>query len=315
MGRRDISDPEREPSTPTAPASPEHRQAGVDSGVSEGPRGSGADISEKAVERAGRTIEQPDQRTSQRRSKYEIRGQSYSLRSSELDAMADIGRLRVVDVRDLARFVYSGNEARMRSDLENLRKQGLIEQKDIHRAHKPARRLVTLTARGVEVARRASGLRREQHLYHGMVKPKELHHDADLYKVYRKAVEEIRRKGGKPLRVRLDFEFKESINQASAAARDLPKDMRERWLAALADEHGLSVEGGRIHLPDIQIEYQTNEGRIERENLELVSRNYREQGIRGKAAAGFRIYARASDSGRIRRALRDTGFAGEVLAI
>jgi len=315
MGRWDFSDPEREPSPSTAPASPEHRQEDVDQGVSVGPRGSGTDISQKAVERDGRTIAQPYQRTTQRRSKYEIRDQSYSLRSSEVDAMADIGRLRVVDVRDLARFVYSGNEARMRSDLKNLRKQGLIEQKDLYRPHKPARRLVTLTASGVEVTRRASGLRREQRLYQGMVKPKELHHDADLYKVYRKAVEAIRRKGGKPLRVRLDFEFKESINGANAAARDLPKDIRGRWLAALADEHGLSVDGGRIHLPDIQIEYQTHEGRIERENLELLSRNYRDEGIRGKAAAGFSIYARAGDSGRIRRALRDTGFAREVLAI
>jgi len=41
--------------------------------------------------------------------------------------------------------------------------------------------------------------------------------------------------------------------------------------------------------------------------LELLSRNYREEGIRGKAAAGFKIYARTADSNRIRRALHDTG--------
>jgi hypothetical protein len=43
------------------------------------------------------------------------------------------------------------------------------------------------------------------------------------------------------------------------------------------------MDGTTIHLPDIQVEYETREGGIEGENLELLSENYREQGIRGKA--------------------------------
>ena len=313
MGRWDISDPARQPASPAAPSAQEDRQEAVEPSLGRG--GSATDTSAKALEREAPNIAERDQAGIPRRSKYEVRDQTYSLRPSELKAMADIGRLRAIDVRDLARFVYAGSETRMRSDLEHLRKQGLIEERDIYRAHQPARKLVTLTATGVQVTRQTGGLPREQRLYHGIVKPRELHHDADLYKVYQKAAAEIRRKGGEPLRVHLDFEFKESINRAKESARALPKDMRERWLAALASEHGLSVEGGRIHLPDVQIEYQTREGKIERENLELLSRNYREQGIRGKAAAGFKIYARVGDSGRVRRALRDTGFVREVLAI
>ncbi len=229
--------------------------------------------------------------------------------------MRDIGTFRAVDVRDLARFVYGGNEARLKHDLESLRAQGLVEEKTFFRAHRSARKLVTLTAEGQRIVGKASGLPKEQRIYHGFVKPKELDHDADLYKVYQKAAEEIHEKDGKPMRVRLDFELKESINRAKEAAGRLPEDERRRFLAAVAEEHGLTIDGATIHLPDIQVEYETREGEVERQNLELLSRNYREEGIRGKAAAGFKIYARSGDANRVRRALHDTGMIREVLSV
>src|SRR5258708_27636601 len=49
---------------------------------------------------------------------------------------------------------------------------------------------ISLTAEGHRIVRKASGLPEEQRLYQGFVKPKELDHDADLYKVYQKAAEE-----------------------------------------------------------------------------------------------------------------------------
>jgi len=229
--------------------------------------------------------------------------------------MADIGRFRAVDVKDLARFAYQGDEARAKYDLENLRTQGLVEEKTLFRAHQSARKIVTLTERGHGVARKVSGLAKEQRIYHGIVKPRELDHDADLYKVYQKAVEKIQEKGGKPLRVRLDFEIKESVNREKEAAGHLPEGMRRRWLRAVAEQHGLTIDDTTIHLPDIQVEYETLDGKVERENLELFSRNYREEGIRGKAAAGFKIYARTQDTNRIRRALHDTGLVREVLSV
>jgi DNA-binding PadR family transcriptional regulator len=229
--------------------------------------------------------------------------------------MRDIGTFRVVDARDLARFVYGGDEARLKYDLESLRTQGLVEEKTVFRAHKSARKLVALTAEGQRMVRKVSGLPEEQRLYHGFVKPKQLDHDADLYKVYQKAAEEIRERGGKPTRVRLDFELKESINRAKEAAGHISEDERRRLLATVAQEQGLTLDDGTIHLPDIQVEYETRDGEVERQNLELLSRNYREEGIRGKAAAGFKIYARSGDSNRIRRALHDTGVVREVLSV
>jgi hypothetical protein len=232
-----------------------------------------------------------------------------------MKAMIDIGRFRAVDVSDLGRFAYHGDDARLRGDLENLRRQGLIQEKTVFRAHKAARKLVTLTQQGQQIARKASGLPERQRIYHGFVKPKELDHDADLYKVYQKAVQEIQEKGGKPLRVRLDFELKESVNREKEAAGRLSQEVRAIRLKAIAEAHGLTSNGRSIHLPDIQVEYETSDGNVERENLELLSQNYREDGIRGKAAAGFKLYARSSDSNRIRRALQDTGLVQEVLSV
>jgi hypothetical protein len=281
-------------------------------------RGAAETLDAVTAERPERPV-RPEQhieaRSPNRRTKHPSGDRTYSLRNSEIAAMTDIGKFRTVDVRDLAQFVYDGNHARLKYDLQSLRAQGLVEEKTLLRAHKSARKLVTLTAEGQRVLREASDIPTAQRIYYGFVKPKELDHDTDLYKVYQRAAEEIRAKGGRPTRVRLDFELKESINRTKEAAGRLPEDERKRMLTEVAREQGLTIHGTSIHLPDIQVEYQTREGGVERQNLELLSRNYREDGIRGKAAAGFKIYARSGDSPRIRRALHDTGMVRKVLSI
>ncbi len=308
LNRDNVRDAEPSPANESRP----HDTNGTSPSVGRGPTESSPTTT---PERPERPAQSSPERAPDRRTQHRHGGRAYSLRSSEIAAMRDIGPFRVVDARDLARFVYGGDEARLKYDVESLRTQGLVEEKTVFRAHKSARKLVALTAEGQRIVRKASGLPEEQKLYHGFVKPKELDHDADLYKVYQKASEEIRENGGKPTRVRLDFELKESINRAKEAAGHMSEDERRRLLATVAQEQGLTLDDGTIHLPDIQVEYETREGGVERQNLELLSRNYREEGIRGKAAAGFKIYARSGDSNRIRRALHDTGMVREVLSV
>lgn len=314
MSRWDISDPDRLPN-PELPAPADQRAKETENAAQAMGR---AGTSDTATEETERTIWREREGTNpsaDRRQPYTDRGRTYSLRDSELEAMGEIGKSRTVDIQDLARFVYRGDQARLRYDLENLRGQGLIEDKTVFRAHNSTRKMVTLTERGYRMARRKSGIPEEQRLYHGFVKPREIEHDADLYKVYQRAVKDIREKGGKPLKVRLDFELKEAINRAKEAASRLPEDERATFLKAAAYENGLSIRGSRIHLPDIQVEYETREGTVQRENLELLSRNYREEGIRGKVTAGFKIYARTGEANRIRRALQDTGLIRQVLSV
>jgi hypothetical protein len=314
MGRWDILNRDNTRESELEPAHEEPRQGTSDTGVSVG-RGPCDGSSANSQERPERPSHHAAENTRDRRTQLYNRGRTYSLRSSEIAAMKDIGTFRTVDVRDLARFIYDGDETRLKHDLETLRAQGLVEQKTFFRAHKSARKLVTLTAEGQRLARKASGFPGKQRIYYGFVKPKELDHDADLYKVYQKAAAEIREKGGKPMRVRLDFELKESINRTKEVAGRLPEDAGRRLLAAVAEENGLKIDGLAIHLPDIQVEYETRDGEVERENLELLSQNYREQGIRGKAAAGFKLYARGGDANRVRRALYDTGMVQKVLSV
>jgi hypothetical protein len=57
----------------------------------------------------------------------------------------------------------------------------------------------------------------DQAIYSGFAKPKEADHDADLYRMYRKAAQEIDRTGGKVLQVQLDYELKETLYQRLAA--------------------------------------------------------------------------------------------------
>src|SRR6266436_8227125 len=248
MARWDFLQRENARDSEVRPSREERPQESTGTGVSVG-RGPTNGSCANSPERPERPNQSSPERSPDRRTQYGHGGRTYSLRSSEIAAMRDIATFRTVDVRDLGRFVYGGDEARLKHDLESLRAQGLVEEKTLFRAHRSARKLVTLTAEGERLVRKASGLPQDQRIYHGFVKPKELDHDADLYKVYQKAAEEIREKGGKPRRVRLDFELKESLNRVKEAAGRLPKEERRRLLAAAAEEHGLTIDDTTIHLP------------------------------------------------------------------
>jgi hypothetical protein len=128
-------------------------------------------------------------------------------------------------------------------------------------------------------------------------------------------MDDIQRQGGKVTKVRLDFELKGAVNREREGALKLPEGQRRAWLKTVAEQHGLTIKGGTIQLPDIQIDYETPEGTIAHANIELVSENYRGDAIRSKAGAGFKVYARVGDSNRVKRALQDTGAVEEILSI
>ena len=314
MARWDILRGDRVRDSEGTPFREEPRQEASGTSVSVG-RGPADTASGNAPEKPQTPREQTRDRASDHRTQYRDQGRTYTLRSREIVAMTDIGTFRTVDAGDLARFAYRGNEAAMNYDVDGLRTQGLVEEKTVARAHKEPRRVLALTEKGHRILRKASGLRKEQKMYHGYVKPREINHDADLYKVYQEAAEEIRKQGGKPVRVRLDFELKASVQREKNAVKGLPEKERVARLEAVAKEHGLTISETTIHVPDVQVEYETSDGELERTNLELVSENYRTEGIRSKAESGFTIYARSGDTTRVRRALQDTHTIERILSI
>lgn len=266
-------------------------------------------------EKPERREQNPTPHSADRKIERHGRGRGYSLSAREIQAMADVGTFRTVDVQDLKRFAYAGDERAVSHDLRDLRAEGLIEEKTLLRAHKEPRKVLALTEKGQRIVRKASGLPKDQALYHGFVKPREIEHDADLYKVYQQAMGKIRNEGGKPLKVRLDFELKGAVQREKNAVKALPEEEQRKLLEAFAKERTLAIIGTRIHVPDVQLEYETAGGELERANLELVSENYRNEGIRGKAESGFAIYARGEDTARIRRALQDTHTVERILSI
>ena len=247
------------------------------------------------------------------RKHYEFRHRTFTLRSSEIESMADIGKFRAIDTKDLEEFGYAGDRKHLEADLANLRKQGLIIEREIPRHDNRPRQLIALTKEGWWLLAASNAAPTSQALYHGFTKPREAHHDADLFRLYQRGMERIRGQGGTNVRVILDAELKRNLY------RDMAKAEREgdsdHTQTDVAEKHGLRVVGGKIPVPDLRIEYETPEHELARLDLELATEHYRARNIAEKARAGFSIYARAEDASNLRRILDQQELTAKILQL
>jgi hypothetical protein len=226
-----------------------------------------------------------------------------SLREEERKVLAEVGRFRVISTRDLAETVYSNSHSQMKRDLSFLREKGLVQVDGVNarrdgRSGKVERiEVVTLTKAGRDAARQTSGLPQNQQLYAGLVKPREVEHDTQIYRAYRKEAEQIERKGGSNLRVKLDFELKSDVQRAIHANRkaDPERDMGE-IKQQVAQQFDLPYVNDGIQIPDARIEYDlTQDSGSSHEDIEVLTAAYRPGHLRAKAQAGFHVYASSSD--------------------
>lgn len=251
-------------------------------------------------------------RSNEPREVYETRGRSFRLRHSEVAAMVELGKFRAIAQDDLIEFFYHGDKMRLRPDIQNLVRQGLLEMKSVPQEERGARTLLTLTKQAHRFLTNVQAAPKGQVLYHGFRKPREAHHDADLYRLYQKASEEIERHGGKNLRVVLDYELKKRVYH------DLAKPGSDRTSAQkreVADRHGLKMVGGKIPIPDIRIEYETRDGEKARVDVELATGHYRGRTLAEKVRAGFSIYAHADEASKLRRVLDQRELTAEILSL
>lgn len=244
---------------------------------------------------------------------YYVRDRAYLLRESEVRTLGELGRFRVVAPTELAKQNYSGDSARMERELRRLERQGLITQKTLETSGKKTLRVAALTKSGKRVLRATNHLPENQAIYHGIAKPREAKHDADLYRLYHKEAERIEHEGGRPVRVVLDYELKRDLNRdlAKTGTEKGNPDEREK----IAERHGLSVVDGKIPVPDMRIDYETADLELRHRDLELATRHYRPQGLSEKAKAGFSFYSRVEDAPRLRRVLDDHDITGEILSL
>jgi len=260
-----------------------------------------------------REPDRPGTRTLEARTVYELRSRTYRLRNSEIATMVELGKFRAVAREDLVEFAYGGKDDRMRPDVENLIRQGLVEMKSIPHEEMGSRHLLTLTKNGHRFLMQTQRAGKAQTLYHGFTKPREAHHDADLYRLYQKASAKIEKQGGRNLRVVLDYELKKRLYH------DLAKLGKDRYSAdskhAVAEKHELQVVRGKIPVPDVRIEYETRDGERARVDLELATGHYRGRNLVEKVLAGFALYAHADDVSKLRRILDQRELTAEILSL
>jgi DNA-binding MarR family transcriptional regulator len=232
---------------------------------------------------------------------YTERERSYSLRPSEIQTLTEVGKFRVVDQKDLARFVYGDDRSRFENDVRNLIRQGLLQRRPTSVFKKESRRVLSLTKRGQNLIRENKVVPEQQAIYSGFVKPKEADHDSALYRLYQSAAAEIEPKGGKILGVQLDYELKEKLYRKLGEAQANGNRETQRLKETLARQMHLPVVHGKVSLPDLRIEYADEHLQISRVDLELATGHYHATHLAEKARAGFQIYARAEEAAGLRR--------------
>ncbi len=225
-----------------------------------------------------------------------VSGSEYRLRETEVDALHDIGRFRVIDEVDLQRFGYADDSTRMREDMRSLRDQGLVERRRFAVGDGDCVGVLSLTDQGREVAETLDSADSKQRYYDGFVKPTEIEHDSALYRMFQAEASKIQQDGGRVKRVVLDFELKHDVY--AELVDENPDDgeaYRERQ-QLVAAANNLSVVRGHVQFPDLRIEYESASGLSGRVDVELTTDHYKKGQIAAKAAAGFTLYSLGGDS-------------------
>jgi hypothetical protein len=243
------------------------------------------------------------------RSRHHLRPDIAGLRlhREEKTLLGEAGRFRIISAKDAARAIYAGDEGALRSDLRFLERIDLISV-DIVNARRDGRsrsveriEVITLTRAGEKLARMGDSLSPNQKLYHGLVKPREAEHDAQIYRAYQKEWQKIEKEGGSHPRVLLDFELKSQVQKAIHAAQKAePERDMDEIKQQVAAQQQLPFVDGQIQIPDARVEYDFDQGsRTGFSDIEVVTAAYRPGHLSAKAQAGFQTYVSGRDAASI----------------
>lgn len=215
----------------------------------------------------------------------------FRLRDSDTELLATVGAFRVVAERDLP-----GPNSEY--DVRSLSDQGLIESHTIT-MNGASERVLVLTPAGrdlLEAHRSPSTSDERQEFYAGLVKPRELAHDAQLYRLFETERKQLEDAGSSISRVVLDYELKREYHTYAHRQKQAGIDASEAR-EAFARDHDLPFRRGHIEFPDVRIEYETREGEYAHRDLELATEHYSRSQLSGKQSSGFRVYRAAGARG------------------
>lgn len=216
-------------------------------------------------------------------------GRTMHLRGSEVDLLERAARFRVTLTADLK--ADAGGGTRADDDVRSLVRQGLLAERTVTNLRDGVQAsVVSATPVGQRLieTHRGAAEDRGQAYYSGWVKPREVWHDAQLFRMVRTVERELDREGAHIRRVVLDDELKARTYRALAEARETFSEGSARRLVAEAER--VHLEGERFVFPDVRVEVEQRDGSIRTVDLELVTRHYHRGHIGGKAGAGFRMF-------------------------
>ena len=261
-------------------------------------------VSQKSIGR-----DRSEDRTQQNKTVYHFNSRNYHLNAKQETMLRDIGTFRTITAKSLQKHVYRNNKDNMEKDLRNLRDLKLVT---VQRDTRGKDHYVSLTKAGKRFSEGQLRTNNAQALYSGIVKKRELRHDAAIYELYQKESQNISGSGGTVKRVVLDFELKKNVNRQLAKIQNLAPAERERQRQQIAEEHGLKIVNGTIQIPDLRMEYESQEREECRIDLECVTGHYKSRQIAAKKAAGFKLY---NQDYRGRSAERGEDLIGEVMSL
>jgi hypothetical protein len=221
------------------------------------------------------------------------RDRRHELNGEESRTLAATGAFRLVSERDLRDPRDTSSDTRD-DHLRHLRDEGLIRTVSLDGRE----RAVTLTTRGrhlLDAHRRDGGDARHQAFHAGVSRPRELTHDASLYRAYLKAEERLREQGAEIHRVVLEQDLKREYqcflqeHNRGRSDSDGRPDRDPHEIEEWARQHDLPYFDDRVHFPDFRIEYEL-ESRDLHEDIEVLTDHYRGAHAANRARAGFTYY-------------------------
>jgi hypothetical protein len=298
------------------------------------------------------------------RRRVSARDSDVTLRGSEVRTLATVGAFRVVpagDLRDGQDRLLDPNQG----DLRHLRDQGLVETipttgedralvvltergRDVLERHHCSnthrdevrwasfeRDIIDGRDHHDERTRHHepkdrqqfyAGVRSGRHTRFAVRRPRELTHDAQVYRAYLKEADRLREDGASIRRVVLDNELKREY-QAFLQERNRGKsdsdgrpDRTPEEIHRWAVEHALPDNDGHVQFPDARIEYEDRDGHLRTLDLEVETLHYRGAHAASKASSGFsrhsvgsaRVVGGRGASGGGRSGARGLGFTAST---
>ena len=230
-------------------------------------------------------------------------------------SLVDVGLYRSVSFRDLAEVHFDGHPYVSRRAVNQWVRAGAFKETVATGPKGNSCKVLTATPAGAELARRQAvgqGLDPRQRTWAGLVKPTELAHNTEVYRAAREEIKRLLADQATICRIRIDAELKSIVAKRSETAR--ARDGKaavdiERMQAA--QDLGLPVgDNGKVHYPDVQIEYTDADGRTDHVHVEVATNDYRNRSIQAKAAAGFVIHGNGRAAARVSKAFGRSGSKG-----